>query len=66
MHGLSFHTPTPEMETLSGLGIEPVSLALAGRFLTTGPPGKSLYVPSVALDFVSNCCEDALCFGGSL
>ena len=25
---------------LSGPGIEPVSLALAGGFLTTGPPGQ--------------------------
>ena len=25
-----------------GPGLEPVSLALAGRFLTTAPPGKSL------------------------
>ena len=25
-----------------GPGIEPMSSALAGRFLTTGPPGKSL------------------------
>ena len=25
-----------------GLGIEPLSPALEGRFLTTGPPGKSL------------------------
>ena len=24
----------------SGLGIEPASLAVQGRFLTTGPPGK--------------------------
>ena len=29
------------MWDLPGLGIEPVSPALAGRFLTTGPPGKS-------------------------
>ena len=29
------------MWALSGPGIEPVSPALAGRFLTTGPPGKS-------------------------
>ena len=27
--------------TLPGPGIEPTSLALAGGFLTTGPPGKS-------------------------
>ena len=30
------------MLSLSGPGIEPVSPVLAGRFLTTGPPGKSL------------------------
>ena len=30
------------MWDLPGPGIEPVSLALAGRFLTTVPPGKSL------------------------
>ena len=29
------------MWDLLGPGIEPVSHALAGRFLTTGPPGKS-------------------------
>ena len=27
-------------DLLSGTGIEPVSPALAGGFLTTGPPGK--------------------------
>ena len=31
-----------------GLGIEPVSPALAGRFLTTGPPGKSGFTLSDA------------------
>ena len=30
------------MGDLSGAGIEPTSPALAGRFLTTEPPGKSL------------------------
>ena len=29
------------MWNLPGLGMEPVSLALAGGFLSTGPPGKS-------------------------
>ena len=29
------------MWNLPGLGIEPMSPALAGRFLTTGPPEKS-------------------------
>ena len=42
---------SPPRGDSSELGIEPMSLALAGRFLTTGPPGKSLYVPCVALDF---------------
>ena len=32
------------MWDLPGPGIEPVSPALAGRFLTTAPPGKSLYI----------------------
>ena len=30
------------MWNLPGPGIEPMSPALAGEFLTTGPPGKSL------------------------
>ena len=30
------------MWDLPGPGLEPVSLALAGEFLTTAPPGKSL------------------------
>ena len=29
---------------LPGGGIEPMSPALAGRFLTTAPPGKSLFI----------------------
>ena len=29
------------MWSLPGSGIQPVSSALAGRFLSTGPPGKS-------------------------
>ena len=37
------------MWNLPGLGIEPVSSALAGRFLTTEPPGKSLSELSDAL-----------------
>ena len=32
------------MEDLPGPGMEPVSLALAGGFLTTGPPGKSSWI----------------------
>ena len=31
----------PRLWNLPGLGIEPLSSALAGGFLTTGPPGKS-------------------------
>ena len=45
-HGLSGchpRAPLPHnMWNLPGPGIEPVSPALAARFLTTGPPGKSL------------------------
>ena len=36
-HGLSF----PSTWDLPGPGTEPVSPALAGRFLSTAPPGKS-------------------------
>jgi len=36
---------------LLGSGIKPVSLALADRFLTTGPPGKPC--PSIYLDPLS-------------
>ena len=32
---------------LPGLGIETVSPALASEFLTTAPPGKSLYIPII-------------------
>ena len=32
--------PFPSPEDLPNPGIEPVSLALAGRFFTTVPPGK--------------------------
>ena len=35
-------------------GIEPVSPALAGRFLTTGPPGKSMYLSE--LEFSPDVC----------
>ena len=31
------------MRDLPGAGIKPVSPALPGGFLTTGPPGKSLH-----------------------
>ena len=45
--GASFSNASTEallphsMWNLPRPGIEPTSLALAGRFLTTGPPGKS-------------------------
>ena len=32
------------MWDLPGLGLEPVSPALAGGFLTTAPPGKPAYI----------------------
>ena len=37
----------PGMWDLPGPGLEPVSPALAGRFLITVPPGKSLQVASL-------------------
>ena len=42
-HGLLGHTSfmwPHSMRDLPQPGIEPVSLALVGRFLTTGPPGN--------------------------
>ena len=41
------------MWDLPGLGLDPMSPALAGRFLTTVPPGKSLVL---YLDFFFNLC----------
>ena len=44
VHGFSSHTQAqspPVMWELPGPGIEPISPALAGEFLATGPPGKS-------------------------
>ena len=35
--------PCPPPGDLSNPGIEPMSSALQGRFLTTGPPGKSIH-----------------------
>ena len=35
--------PFPSARDLPDSGIEPVSLALAGRFFTTGPPGVGLF-----------------------
>ena len=39
------------MWDLPGSGIKPVSPALAGGFLTIGPPGKSLDVISKAMNW---------------
>ena len=38
--------PFPSPGDLPDLGIEPMTLALVGRFFTTGPPGKpnALYI----------------------
>ena len=44
MHGLS--CPAACGILVPRPGIEPMSPALEGRFLTTGPPGKSLQIPS--------------------
>ena len=44
------------MWDLPGPGIEPVSPALAGGFLTTVPPGKSLELDFYFLYFLS-CCQ---------
>jgi len=42
--------------TERGSGIEPVSPAMAGRFLITGPPGKFLgYLLKVALTRLGDC-----------
>ena len=38
-----------------GLGIQPASLKLQGRFLTSGTPGKSLYI--VVFFFLGNVCS---------
>ena len=44
-----------------------MSPVLAGRFLTTQPPGKSLICTFCCPEsWVFNGCEDVLCFGGSL
>ena len=49
VHGLSCPAG---MWDLPGSGIEPVSPALAGGFLSTVPPGKSLRRFSFALRFL--------------
>ena len=38
--------PFPSPEGLPNPGIEPTSSALAGRFFTTEPPGKPIYLLS--------------------
>lgn len=40
---------------VSRLGIEPVSSALQGRFLSTGPPGKSLMSPLTCCSLYWRC-----------
>ena len=40
-HHSTFSCPTTSEILAARPGIQPVSLALEGRFLTTGPPGKS-------------------------
>ena len=47
------------MWNLPGPGIEPVSPALAGRFLTTGPPGKSWF--PFQLPLFESCFQHRLC-----
>ena len=46
-HGLSCSAACGR--DLPGPGLEPVSLALAGRFLTTAPPGKPLTLFFIAV-----------------
>ena len=41
----SLSCPVACRSLVPGPGIEPVSSALAGEFLTTGPPGKSQVFP---------------------
>ena len=41
-NGYNLVVAPQDMWDLPGAGIEPVPLALAGRFLTTGSPRKSL------------------------
>ena len=52
------------MSDLPGPGIQPVSLALAGRFLTTGPPGKSSNLVVVVFFFFGLSLIPALDSGG--
>ena len=48
------------MWDLPGPGTEPVSPALAGRFLTTGPPGKCLYTHLIYQLWCQLCSEARL------
>ena len=62
LQGLELLLSSCGMWDLPGPGIEPASLALAGRFLTTGPPGKSqeligFEVSKDALDLFCSSCH---------
>ena len=46
--GVPAHLVVPRHVASSGPGIDPPSPALAGRFLTTGPPGKSCNFSMIA------------------
>ena len=48
------------MWDLPGPGTEPVSPALAGRFLTTGPPGKCIYTHLIYQLWCQLCSEARL------
>ena len=50
---------------VSQLGIEPAFPALEGRFLTRGPPGKSLNT-SLGEDLFSSMCGDCWAEAGGL
>ena len=56
------------MWDLPGAGLEPVSPALAGRFLTTAPPGKSLklLVIIVATEMTTSYFNNIWWVGGSM
>ena len=70
LQGLELLLSSCGMWDLPGPGIEPASLALAGRFLTTVPPGKSqelisFEVSKDALDlFCSSCHIKGFTFSG--
>ena len=56
--------PFPPPGDLPHPGIEPASLALAGRFFTTEPPGKPQYRCKLTLFQQSRACDWSTC-GGS-